>query len=293
LQLLHNGDDEVALRRIINVPPRGIGPASLERLATFAKAQGLTLGQALGRAGQVPHLGPAAVSGAQTLTGLLAHARGQLHGDTGAVSQAVSQLFEALALKDAILSANDSPSVCQKRLENLSAAVGALERFERKHGGGGPVLAAFLRATALRHEQEEEQAQGEVTLMTLHAAKGLEFKYVFMVGAEEDFLPHRRALEETGSQAAHALAEERRLCYVGMTRAKARLFISYAKTRLRHGRHVERTPSRFLSELPEGPGVVTQNYGDEAQGPDDAARSEALAQAFFAKMRAQLGIDED
>jgi len=294
LQLLHNGDDEVALRRVINVPPRGIGPASLERLAVFAKTHGLTLGQALGRAAQVPHLPPAAVAGAKTLAGLLADARAQLQGGgKAAVSGAVSQLFDALALKDAILSANDSPSVCTKRLENLSAAIGALERFERKHGEDGPVLGAFLRATALRHEQEEEEAQGEVTLMTLHAAKGLEFKYVFMVGAEEEFLPHRRALEETGSQAAHALAEERRLCYVGMTRAKARLFISYAKTRLRHGRHVERTPSRFLSELPEGPGVVTQSHGDDADGPQDAARSEALAQAFFAKMRAQLGIDPE
>jgi hypothetical protein len=77
-----------------------------------------------------------------------------------------------------------------------------------------------------------------------------------------------------------------------MTRAKQRLWLSYAKTRVRHGRHVERTPSRFLSELPPGDGLVTRTYGDDNQGPGDAERSEALAQAFFAKMRAQLGIDE-
>lgn len=296
LQLLHNGDDEVALRRIINVPPRGIGPASLERLAHFAKTHGVSLGSVLSRAHEVPNLPAAAVTGARDLSAQLATSRQQVrHAPRGKAAEQVSALFDALALRDAILSANDAAAVCTRRLENLSAAISALERFERKHDDAAErangILGPFLRAAALRHDQPEEQSQGEVTLMTLHAAKGLEFPYVFMVGVEEEYLPHRRAMDDTGPEAAQSLSEERRLCYVGMTRARRQLFLSHAKTRLRHGRHVERTPSRFLDDLPQGEGIVRKSYGSENDGPEDAARSEALAQSFFAKMRAQLGID--
>lgn len=307
MQLLHNPNDEVALRRVINVPPRGIGPQSLERLAQFAQAQNIALGQALCRIDEVPHLPAQAKAGGKAFAQVLGATRSGLSGaQPGALSARVEALFETLQLKDAILSGNDAPSVCTKRLENLTAAVGALERFERKHRApsgsgassadgaplsGGALLSSFLRAAALRHEQPEDEPQGQVTLMTLHAAKGLEFPYVFMVGVEEEYLPHRRAIEDTGPQASQALAEERRLCYVGMTRARRQLWLSHAKTRLRHGRHVERTPSRFLSDLPDTEGIEHKAFGEASDSTEDAERSELLAQAFFAKMRAQLGID--
>ena len=126
---------------------------------------------------------------------------------------------------------------------------------------------------------------GRVTLMTLHAAKGLEFPYVFMVGMEEDLLPHRRSLELGEGD----LGEERRLCYVGMTRARRRLWLTYARQRRKHGKLVERTPSRFLQEIHDGPGVVRQSR--EAAG-FDPERADAAAAEFFQKMRTQLGIED-
>lgn len=304
MQLLHNANDEVALRRVINVPPRGIGPQSLERLAQFAQSERISLGQALARIDEVAGLPAQAKAGGGAFVQMLQQTRQRLQAQTaGGLGAHVEELFEALQLKGAILSGNDAPSVCTRRLENLTAAVGALERFERKHRQTQPLpsaepgmdqhalLGSFLRAAALRHEQPEDEPQGEVTLMTLHAAKGLEFPYVFMVGVEEEYLPHRRAIDDTGPQASQSLAEERRLCYVGMTRARKQLFLSHAQTRLRHGRRIERTPSRFLGDLPTGDGIVHKTFGAQDEGPQDAARSELLAQAFFAKMRAQLGID--
>jgi superfamily I DNA/RNA helicase len=164
MQLLHNTNDEVALRRIINVPPRGIGPQSLDRLAAHAKAHGITLGAALHQAGVVQGLPAGAVVGAQKLVQELTSTRAAMaSGRPGVVSEAVGALFDRLQLKDAILSANDSPSVCTRRLENLAAAQGALGRYEKKHGDEGQVLQQFLRATALRHEQPEEDNSSSST----------------------------------------------------------------------------------------------------------------------------------
>lgn len=118
--------------------------------------------------------------------------------------------------------------------------------------------------------------------MTLHSAKGLEFPYVLMVGVEEDLLPHKKLLEEGG-----ALSEERRLCYVGMTRARRHLWITWAGHRQWHGKMTERSPSRFLEELPTGDGVVRR----KREVANDEETSDAMAQDFFKKMRAQLGID--
>ena len=121
-----------------------------------------------------------------------------------------------------------------------------------------------------------------MTLMTLHSAKGLEFPYVFMVGLEEDILPHRRSLELGGE-----LSEERRLCYVGITRAKQRLWMSSCAYRASRGKMAERGPSRFLEELPDGDGV--RRWSRES--PPDDEQNEDAANAFFAKMRVQLGLE--
>lgn len=297
LTLAHNPGDELALRRIVNVPPRGLGPASLERLAGFAAANGCSLWDAVGRAAEVDGLPRAARQGAAQLAAAYArYASALVQGEATGSGQAAQALLDALEVRGAIEGAGDADGVRARRLDSYDAFVRSFARYAERHGAAGKqALAAFLRAASLRSDAQEE-ADGEpgVTLMTLHAAKGLEFPYVFLVGMEEDLLPHRRAIDESGENAAHALSEERRLCYVGMTRAKRRLFLSYAKERRRSGRAVPRTPSRFLNELPKGSQhVVHKTWGAQVDVVKSAEKSEAMAKAFFARMRAQLGIDDE
>jgi ATP-dependent DNA helicase Rep/DNA helicase-2/ATP-dependent DNA helicase PcrA len=137
--------------------------------------------------------------------------------------------------------------------------------------------------SSLVKNEEKKDDQGKVTLMTLHSAKGLEFPAVFMVGMEEELLPHRRTLELGGD-----LSEERRLCYVGITRAKKRLWLTKCLYRSSRGKMMERGGSRFLEELPEGDGVLRWNRNS----PPSDEMTDSKADDFMAKIRAQLGMDE-
>lgn len=297
LTLLVNPNDEVALRRVVNVPARGLGPTSIERITQYAAAKGCSLADALNCAEDVPDLPRAGRQGAAALDALLRQHKAQLcAAEPGGCAAAAERFIEALGLEDAVLAGNDAEGVRARRLDNLRAILRSLSRFEKRaqvRGGNLAVLGAFLRVAALQKEADEaDETTDELTLMTLHAAKGLEFSYVFVVGMEEDLLPHRRALEELDAGAKNALAEERRLCYVGITRARRQLWLCHARERRRHGRAVPRTPSRFLDELPEGPGIRRVNRDGAQSQPADDANSDALAKAFFARMRTQLGIED-
>lgn len=292
LAVCHNPNDEVALRRIINVPARGIGPATLERLAHYGQRQ-LDLKQrpigllgALRDCHRVDGIPGGVQRSGQELAQLLLQASQQFRAARPKqAAPIVRDLFAKLHLRDAILAADDSPNVGAKRLENLDEAVASLERFEARLAADAAPLAEFMRASALVRQKEEEgqEAQDQATLMTLHSAKGLEFPYVFMVGMEEDLLPHKRTVEE-GS----CLGEERRLCYVGITRARTSLWLTHAKQRVQHGRMQPRTPSRFLEDLPKGEGLVRIVRAEEIQ---DVQAQDDMAAQFFKKMRAQLGIE--
>ena len=288
LTALHNPADEVALRRIVNVPPRGIGAASLERLVEFGEQQRVGLWGALQQADNVADLPKGAASGARDLVATLTPYAARLQvAMPGEAAPLVRDLFNRLNLKDSILDADDSPSIATRRLENLEEVQNAVGRFEQRMEDREPPLGEFLRASALvRSADDDDEAKAtQVTLMTLHSAKGLEFPYVLMVGVEEELLPHRRTLELGGD-----LSEERRLCYVGITRARKHLWMTLARQRRKHGKMAERSASRFLEELPAGDGV--KRWARDAtlsQGtPED---SDMKAQEFFKRMRAQLGID--
>jgi superfamily I DNA/RNA helicase len=284
LGVAQNPFDEVSLRRIINTPPRGIGLSSVERLAHHGEATGLGMWGAVLDAGAVEGLSRSAVAGAAALVAALEPRAARLRAaQSGELASQARDLFEALGLREAILTADDAPGISTRRLENLDEVLGALERFEQTQAQSEP-LAEFLRSAALvKNDQEEESAaRGKVTLMTLHSAKGLEFPHVFLVGMEEEILPHRKTLEEGGE-----LAEERRLCYVGMTRARQRLWMTWARRRRRYGKSVDRTPSRFLQELPESEAVRRRDR-DAAPTDSDA---DAAAQDFFKRMREKLDID--
>lgn len=286
LALLSNSLDEVSLRRIVNVPPRGIGPSTITRLTAYAEANGFALWSAMRRAELCHALTPQARRAVQTFVDMMESYRERLeNAGPGQLSRGVGEFFDALELRDHILSGNDAPKIAQKRLENLDHVIRTIERFEENTDAKERLLDEFLRSTALVREQESEEKseKGQVTLMTLHSAKGLEFPVVFLVGMEEDLLPHRRTIEM-----GEDLGEERRLCYVGITRAREFLWLTYAANRIRYGKLEPRSPSRFLDEIPDGEGV-RRSTRDADENDEEAA--EQAADDFFRKMREQLGVE--
>lgn len=288
LAIAANPYDEIALRRIVNVPPRGIGNTSLERLAQYGERMGVGLWGALQAAHTVPDVPKVAMEGARKFVELMSGYMQSLPKQSGAgLGESVREFFDKLGLKDAILAADDAPSVSTQRLDNLSEVCSAVSRFANASATSeGSPLVEFLRKSALvrNKSDDDEGTPQEVTLMTLHSAKGLEFPYVFMVGVEEELLPHKKTLEEMGGE----LSEERRLCYVGVTRARQRLCMSWVRERTRHGRAAESGPSRFLQELPEGDGV--RRWMREAP-PVSEEEADKMAADFFERMRRQLGIE--
>ncbi|HSK94608.1 MAG TPA: UvrD-helicase domain-containing protein [Candidatus Angelobacter sp.] len=240
VRLARNSADRVALTRIINVPARGIGAKTVEELNAWAESRGVGLWQAVEDAGQNPNLAPRArgqlAAFAELMRGLMAMAAGE----------PPSAIFDAAMERSGLQAAiNDGTDEGEERWANVLELRGHAAEFDEIAPPEG--LARFLEEVALVSDQDElEDVPDRVTLITLHAAKGLEFPVVFIVGMEEGLLPHRRALEDE-----RELEEERRLTYVGMTRAKDRLYLVHAHHRSTYGVGAQADPSRFLSELPE------------------------------------------
>jgi len=240
LQAIDNPYDTVSLTRIANKPRRGVGDTSLARLATFAAGEGISLWEALGRAEEAG-LATASLRAVQTFHSLLQSLM------AGAMELSVSELVERVLQRSGYVDALEAERTIEARgrIENLEELVGVAQEYES--ASEEPSLSTFLQEVSLYSDQDALRGEegGQVTLMTLHNAKGLEFRAVFMIGLEEGIFPHSRSVEE-GS-----LEEERRLCYVGMTRAKERLTLTHAMRRSLYGRSDANLPSRFLDELPE------------------------------------------
>jgi DNA helicase-2/ATP-dependent DNA helicase PcrA len=240
LQVIDNPYDAVSLTRIANRPRRGFGDTSLARLATFADGEGISLWEALGRAEEAA-LAPASLRAAQSFRTLLQSLM------AGALDMNVSEVVERVLERSGYLEALEAERTIEARgrIENLEELVGVAREYEGE--AQEPSLSSFLQEISLYSDQDalrDGDDAGQVTLMTLHNAKGLEFRAVFMIGVEEGIFPHSRSLEE------NAVEEERRLCYVGMTRAKERLTLTHAMRRALYGRTDANLPSRFLDELP-------------------------------------------
>jgi DNA helicase-2/ATP-dependent DNA helicase PcrA len=241
LQVVDNPYDAVSLVRIANKPRRGVGDTSLARLRSFADGEGISLWEALGRADEAG-LASASLRAVRSLHTLLQSLM------AGAMELSVSELVERVLDRSGYLDSLEAERTIEARgrIENLEELVGVAREFEA--GAQEPSLSSFLQEVSLYSDQDalrDVDEAGQVTLMTLHNAKGLEFRAVFMIGVEERIFPHMRSLEE-GS-----LEEERRLCYVGMTRAKEKLTLTHAMRRSLYGRSDANLPSRFLDELPE------------------------------------------
>ncbi|WP_407276393.1 DNA helicase II [Halothiobacillus sp. DCM-1] len=245
LRLLHNRDDDAAFERVINTPARGLGEKSLQQLRETARTLGVSLWRAARQMVQVRALPPRAAAALAGFLDLIDTSATELRGSK--LAEQVEQLIDRSGLR--ALHQNDRDRERgETRLENLDELITAARSFvfDPAAADGMDELGAFLSQTSLdAGDAEAEPWEDCVQLMTLHAAKGLEFAQVFLVGMEEGLFPHQMALDEPGR-----LEEERRLCYVGMTRARVQLTLSSAESRRLHGRQLFSVPSRFLGELP-------------------------------------------
>jgi DNA helicase-2/ATP-dependent DNA helicase PcrA len=316
LRVALNPRDELGLRRVLNYPARGIGATTVEKLVATAHGRHGTLWDALravgspqrglldhlegnaadaepfagGDAGPVPaHLNVEDVRGGTRtaiagFVDVVTRLGVALHNGTDAVA-ATRAMMEQIGLYDDLKMAAGSMSAAQRRIDNVEGLLKSLARFVEKKGKGTDALAGYLRALSLDTSQNEEEDTGDkVVMTTLHGSKGLEFPVCFMVGLEEELLPHARTLQPQATDvndADHAtdISEERRLCYVGITRAQRKLYLTRACTRVSRGRAVPRTPSRFLLEIPDEL-LEIRDLGEEAkqQVPGDEVRS------FFANL---------
>jgi DNA helicase-2/ATP-dependent DNA helicase PcrA len=239
LQVIANAYDAVSLTRIANRPRRGIGNASLARLQTFADTQGISLWEALERADEAG-VGAAPLKAVERFRTLMQSSM------AGALELSVPELLERVLEKSGYLESLEAERTveAQGRVENLLELVGVAREYQER--ADEPGLSEFLQQISLYSDQDDLSAERSlVSLMTLHNAKGLEFRAVFLIGMEEGVFPHSRSLEEQG------LEEERRLAYVGLTRAKERLTLSHAASRSLWGARGYNLPSRFLDELPQ------------------------------------------
>jgi len=242
LQLLVNPRDDVACQRVINSPSRGIGRRTVERLRAAAATKRCSLMAAIADVENVAGLSARAKAAVGRFRQLLTELR---EPDGGSVEQFVRRLADRTDYVS-----RQRPDERQEVADVLDLFFAYARDYDQRHPGGNVI--DFLEQTALVSDVDGWKADSAaVPLMTLHSAKGLEFDAVFLIGVEEDILPHRRALEEhTHGTDTEALEEERRLFYVGMTRARKRLFITCADRHSVQGRELPALPSRFLDELP-------------------------------------------
>ncbi|MGE0456130.1 MAG: ATP-dependent helicase [Vicinamibacteria bacterium] len=242
LKLAVNPRDETSLTRIINTPPRGVGKASLDRVLAFATDHGLPASEAFERAAEIEGLSPQSVEGYQRLRGAIDRS-----GLADAGRQLVARLeafLNTIDYKGEVTRLYSDPMLREARWAGVLEVLNFAENHVRR--SSRPSLLGFLEELALSSgdgPEEKPELRGDaITLMTLHAAKGLEFPHVFLVGLEEGLLPHARAVAEGG------IEEERRLAYVGITRAMTTLTLSFAFERAKYGRLARSVPSRFLYE---------------------------------------------
>ncbi len=264
VRLARNQADRVALGRIINVPARGIGAKTVEELGAWAESRDVSMFTAVEQAGQNPNLAPRARAQLAVFADLM---RGLI---AMAATEPPSAIFDAALERSGLQAAiQDGTDDGEERWANVTELRNHAAEFDEIAPPEG--LARFLEEVALVSDQDElDELPDRATLITLHAAKGLEFPVVFIVGMEEGLLPHRRALEDE-----RELEEERRLAYVGMTRAKDRLYLVHAHHRSTYGVGAQSDASRFLSELPEEllaserSAAPFRRGGDWPRGTDD------------------------
>lgn len=245
LRLLVNQDDDNAFLRIINTPKRQIGPATLEKLGHLANAKHISLFEAAFDTDFLTMINGPAKSAIQYFTRWIVELSDQLLRSEPL--EAVKDLIKGIHYEDWLFETSSSPKAAEMRMKNVSELYSWVTQMLQGDDEHDPMtLAEVVNKLALRdmmERNEEDEADNQVQLMTMHASKGLEFPYVFMVGMEEGLLPHQSSIDEDN------IEEERRLAYVGITRAQRELTLTMAKERRQYGETIFTEPSRFLDEL--------------------------------------------
>ena len=289
LATIVNPADETAVRRILNSPKRGIGQVTETRIANFAAEHGETFRQAMRHADDLG-VGPKLRHAIADLATLLDEAAEMTDPDRPAgpatVADIVKHVVKATGYVEA-LRATGNPQD-DARAENVEEFVSVAKEFAKRNAGG--TLVEFLTEVSLVAASDDlDDASGSVSLMTLHTAKGLEFDAVFITGVEEELLPHRMSIDTPDG-----IAEERRLFYVGVTRARKRLYLTLARSRTQFGEFAGAMPSRFLDEIPaeliewhEAPG---SGFGGGAFSGESGARM--LAGRSQGRIRGSAGHGE-
>jgi DNA helicase-2/ATP-dependent DNA helicase PcrA len=277
LKLCVQPEDDVSLSRVVNVPARGIGDTSMERVHDRAIARKQPLLEALRSADGIPELPRGAAERIASFVALVDRYRARFReGDLAGTARA---LVAEVDLYSHVRASVQSLQAGARKVEGIDGILRSLESYAQRTAR--PSLPAWLQRLALDSREEEDPApEGGVALMTLHAAKGLEFPVVFLVGVEEDYLPCAGIQGEPRD-----LDEERRLAYVGITRARERLFLTRAASRTRRGKVQPRTPSRFLGELPAEAHEVLDPAARAAAPQEVAAHTDSV----MAALRARLG----
>jgi len=238
LRVVVNPSDDVAMRRILNVPPRGIGDKTVERLSEVREGKGVSLFEAASLCAANGSIRGKALDGLKGLIGII---EGLKKMRNAPVARIVGTAVEKTGYMEYL---KKGGAAAEDRVANVEELVTAAAEYDRQNPDGS--LEGFLEQVALVSDVDTwDDRSNRVTLMTLHSVKGLEFPIVFLTGLEEGLLPHSRS-----SDSDEEIEEERRLCYVGMTRAMKRLILTYARSRVRFGIASPSVPSRFLKELP-------------------------------------------
>ena len=256
LRIIVNPADEVGLTRIINVPRRGIGNASLAKIFTFARESGIPAGLAIEKAEEIPGLTGKAKKQAIILGKLLQMWRQQQ--EFLSVTELTVDILDRTGYRQEL--EYEGTVEARTRLENLDEFLSGTKSYDQETVEGS--LGQFLSELSLVTDADRDDGEDDrVNMMTLHTAKGLEFPSVFLVAMEEGIFPHNRALVEAGE-----LEEERRLAYVGMTRARQKLYLTYSSQRTIYGNTNYNRPSRFLEEIPTHLVSGAHPYGDKQKG---------------------------
>lgn len=250
LRVIYNPDDDISLLRIINRPRRGIGDGTISKLQQFATEKGIGIYQAGIRANEISQLGNAYQNRVKNFINMMESFREA--SEELAVNILTEKVLNETGYRHEL--EEDGSIQAQSRLENIQELFSVMEGFEDNEGRAS--LAAFLEEVSLISDVDNMDESGNhITLMTFHSAKGLQFPVVFMVGMEEGIFPHANSIME-----AEGIQEERRLCYVGITRAREELYLTMANERMRFGQHQKNPPSQFLREIPES---LFADYNEE------------------------------
>jgi DNA helicase II / ATP-dependent DNA helicase PcrA len=284
LRVIGNPLDEVALLRIVNFPKRGIGDSTVIRINQWSLEKECPLFEAFGRVAEIDGITEGIREKVLGFHHTLLDAADsfRLGGDLAEKGKA---LFEKLHIEEEIFRTIDDAKAARRKVENVEQIINSMAGYEERVPQA--TLGGFLEKVSLMDEDrfsgkdKKDHGKDAVTLMSLHSSKGLEFPFVFLVGMEDEILPHKRAIYED-----FTVDEERRLCYVGITRARQQLVMTRTLFRKKYGKLQERIPSRFLDELPAAVLNVQQSGAPKEVTKEEAEKS---AVGFFAKMKALTG----